>query len=236
MTVDANYEGREDTLFLPASMNCEAPAVDPEEAERIRLKYERVSKLPSQLVADMKVAIALSDEALRLVDSVRMRDASCGPFLPWHSSPPNSIPAVTFGIDSPRLDINEAHDERVQRNNVKGSFCGQPIVGLDELGMEVDQQREAQRLVDSSSGTSVPAEVLPGELRCDDGIIRRVTTAEAIGDTYYNQEYTEENTRRISIAEAQQLSKDGLLVFYRPNKRVGEGEYALVTEETQDET
>lgn len=134
------------------------------------------------------------------------------------------------------LSSDAVHENRVQRGNVLGSFCGQPIITLDEFGAEADDAADLNFRLMTSSGTSVPAEVLPGELRCDDGIIRRVTTAEAIGDTYYNQEYTEENTRRVSIAEAKQLSKDGLLVLYRPNKRVGEGEYALVTEETQDET
>ena len=153
-----------------------------------------------------------------------------GPFLPWHSVPPSAIPAVTFGIDSPKIDVISVHSDRVQRDKVFGSFCGEPIVGLDDLSIEVDEARYLQSRVDSSSGQSIPAEVLPGEEICSDGIIRRSTTAEAIGyDVYHNQEAIEANAERISIAAAREASRNGRLILWRPNRDVNPAtEFALV--------
>ena len=145
----------------------------------------------------------------------------------WQEAP--ELPRYASDIPSPKLDNLFAHEERVQRNNPAGSFCGQPIVGLDELGMEVDNARDTTNRVAVSSGTSTPAEILPGEERCADGIIRRSTAAEVVGyDTYHNQEAIEAGQKRVSMAEARQASKDGAMVHYRPNRFVGEGEYALV--------
>ena len=131
-----------------------------------------------------------------------------------------------------KLDNNIAHDIRVLRDNPSGLFCGSPVVSLDEIGMDADVAADQTLRLKFSSGTSIPPEILPGEERCVDGIIRRTTTAEVIGyDTYHNQEATEAGTRRVIIVEAQQASKDGKLIMWRPNKFVGEGEYALVAEE-----
>lgn len=140
-------------------------AAKAKEAERLRVEGRdaRIANLPDQLRSVRLEAIRLSDERLKAEPSARQRDTDWGPFLPWHAGPPSSIPAVTFGVDSPRLDINECHTDRVLRTEVYGSFCGEPIVGMDKLGMEVDRAREAQRLVDSSSGISIPAEILPGK-------------------------------------------------------------------------
>src|SRR5208337_1108593 len=114
-----------------------------------------------------------------------------GPFLPWHSGPPSAMPAVTFGVDSPKLDILIAHADRMLHADPVGLFCGSPVVGLDELGMEVDEARDLANRLAVSSGVSIPADILPGQERCEDGIVRRTTTAEAQGDVYYNQEFTE---------------------------------------------
>jgi hypothetical protein len=69
----------------------------------------------------------------------------------------------------------------MQWDGAVGSFCGSPIVALNEFAMEVDEVRNLSNRLAVSSGTSVPAEILPGEERCADGIIRRITTAEAVG-------------------------------------------------------
>ncbi len=122
-------------------------------------------------------------------------------------------------------------NERVNQTDVVGSFCGQPIITVNALGAEEDDEVDMLRRIFSSSGTSVPAEVLPGEERCADGIIRRITTTEAVGyDVYHNQDKIEKGQKRVSIAEAQQAAKDGAMVYYRPSRLVGEGEYALVCE------
>jgi len=168
----------------------------------------------------------------------------------WQEAP--ELPRYAADIPSPVLDILFAHDERMQRDNTVGSFCGAPIVTLDEFGMEVDREHETNLLcgkprlyVDSyltpddegygkllmSTHNSIPAEILPGEERCADGIIRRSTTAEVIGyDTYHNQAAIEAGQQRVSMADAKQASKDGAMVHYRPNRFVGEGEYALIQE------
>jgi hypothetical protein len=100
---------------------------------------------------------------------------------PFHWQGIPELPVYAADIPSPKRDILIAHDERMQRDNAIGAFCGLSIVTLDEFGMEVDEARDlATRLV-VSSGISVPAEILPGEERCADGIIRRITTAEAVG-------------------------------------------------------
>jgi hypothetical protein len=128
-----------------------------------------------------------------------------------------------------KLDIHIAHDSRVLRDNIVGEFCGSPIITLDELGIAADEQLDLNRRLKFSTGTSVPAEVLPGEEICSDGIIRRVTTAEAVGyDTYHNQEAIEEDTLRVTIDSARSFSKGGQMVYWRPNSDVSSNAYALI--------
>ncbi len=127
------------------------------------------------------------------------------------------------------LRSDSISNSRVNDADVIGSFCGQRIVTIDELGADSDDAADLTLRLMSSSHMSVPAETLPGEEICSDRIVRRSTTAEVIGyDVYHNQEQIEAGQRRVSMAEARQASKDGAMVFYRPNRFVGEGEYALV--------
>ena len=127
--------------------------------------------------------------------------------------------------------VETVHEDRVQRGNVMGVFCGQNIVTIDEMGAEVDSMADLYMRLATSSHTSIPAEILPGEERCADGIIRRTTTAEAQGDVYYNREFTETGQKRVSIVEGREAAQEGYMVYFRPDGRVGEGEYALVEEE-----
>lgn len=131
------------------------------------------------------------------------------------------------------LDNNIAHDSRVQRDNVLGNFCGVPIITLDEVGMDVDVVRDQNRRLSVSSGESIPPEVLPGEEICSDGIIRRTTTAEAMGyDTYHNQAATEVGTRRGGIEEGRLAAMEGKLVMWRPNRDTNpDMAYVLIHEE-----
>ena len=179
-------------------------------------------------------------EAITMLEVVRLlqRDARMGTpgesyrklqAFHWQEAP--ELPRYVSDIPSPKLDNLFAHEERVQRNNPAGSFCGQPIVGLDELGMEVDNARDLANRLATSSHTSIPAEILPGEERCADGSIRRTTTAEAQGDAYYNREFTETGQKRVGIAEGREAAQEGYMVYFRPDGRVGEGEYTLVEEE-----
>lgn len=148
--------------------------------KRISLRNERLSACSEVLQKARAEAIAKSDARLKPCKSMRVSDDSFGPFLPWHGYAPNGLPAITLGVESPKLDINECHDSLVLRDKVYGYFCGTPVVGLDTLGMEVEQVRETKRRVLASKGTSIPAEILPGETRCSDGIIRRTTTLEFV--------------------------------------------------------
>lgn len=129
-----------------------------------------------------------------------------------------------------KLDTITTNDSRVQRDNVVGNFCGTPIVTLDSLGIEADELRDLNLRLMLSSGVSVPPEILPGEEICSDGIIRRSTTAEAIGyDNYHNQEAIEADAERVSIATAREALRNGRLVHFRPNRDVNPAtEYALI--------
>ncbi len=132
-----------------------------------------------------------------------------------------------------KLDNLIASDSRVQRDNVLGYFCNVPIVTLDEIGMDADVLADLNMRLQLSSGTSIPPEILPGEEICADHIIRRTTTAEAIGyDTYHNQEAIEADTQREGINVARLASLAGKLVTWRPNRDVNPAtEFALVHQE-----
>jgi hypothetical protein len=121
-------------------------------------------------------------------------------------------------------------NDRVNQADVVGSFCGQPIVTIDALGAEADDEADLYRRLAASSGTSVEAEILPGEERCSDGIIRRVTTAEAVGyDTYHNQEQIEKGQKREGLNVGRLASVAGRVVYWRPNRATLEV-YAAGTE------
>jgi hypothetical protein len=199
------------------------PALTDAELERLRLRGFHIAALPKCVAEARSAAVALDDARLKTTKSARVPEEEWGPFLSWHYGPPSAMPAMTFAVDSPKLGILIAHQDRVLVEDVHGSFCGQRIVGLDELGMEVDVVRETQRLVDSSSGTSIPAEILPGEERCADGIIRRVTTTEAMGyDVYHNQEQIEAGQQHVGLAEARKAAAAGAVVYWRPNRATTE--------------
>ena len=100
--------------------------------------------------------------------------------LHWQEAP--ELPHYASDIPSPKLDILFAHHSRI--GEAVGTFCGSPIVKLDELGMEVDRQRDAVNIIANSSGTSIPAEVMPGEMICADNVIRRTTTREVTGEQH----------------------------------------------------
>lgn len=128
------------------------------------------------------------------------------------------------------LRSDSVHEDRVQRSSIVGSFCGQPIITLDELGAEVDDATDLYARLDMSSHTSIPAEILPGEERCADGIIRRMTTAEAVGyDTYHNQESIEKGQKHGSIELGRLAAIAGKMVYWRPNRATLEA-YAVGTE------
>lgn len=146
------------------------------------------------------------------------------------------------------LKSESINENRVQRDNVVGNFCNVPIITIDALGAEADEEAELYLRVHISSHTSIDAEILPGEECCTDGIIRRTTTAEAVGyDTYHNQDQIETGQQRVGIIAAQAAAKKGAVVYFRPNRATVEvytvgtelpclksepEPYALIQEET----
>lgn len=131
---------------------------------------------------------------------------------------------IALPFKAPRIDNLVAHDSRIDRESV-GTFCGSPIFSMDEKGMDADvlaavyvnvkvgkKQRE-EGLV----GTT--AEILPGEELCTDNIIRRSTTAEAIGyDAFYAQQREKVvNAKEVTLAQARKAAKAGAMITWLQN-------------------
>ena len=87
-----------------------------------------------------------------------------------------------------RSDVNYSHSKNIGEQ--VGNFCDVPILTYDNFELELDVESDTQKTVlqNKAMGCSdVPntAEVLPGQVICADNIVRRTTTAEAIGyDTF----------------------------------------------------
>ena len=135
---------------------------------------------------------------------------------PFHWQGVPELPVYASDIPSPKLDILIAHDERMQRDNSVGSFCGAPIITLNEFGMEVDEARDLAKRLAASSGTSIPTEIMPGEERCADGIIRRATTAEAMGYDAFKERQSVDtlvNTRHKPKGKTQQSTPEEMCAW-----------------------
>jgi hypothetical protein len=132
-----------------------------------------------------------------------------------------------------KLDINYTHSKNVAYDkNPVGHFCSSPIREIYTREVELDQIVEVHRTIEINRdlGPGLPVEVLPGELICDDHIVRRDTTSEAIGAEFYEYEFPQ-GARKVSIKEARQLANEGAMVTFRPNRQVGQEEFAIVYEE-----
>ena len=87
-----------------------------------------------------------------------------------------------------RSDVNYSHSKNI--GEAVGNFCELLIRHYDNFDLELDVALDVQSTVlrNRAMGCSdIPntAEIMPGELLCADNIIRRVTTAEAVGyDTF----------------------------------------------------
>jgi hypothetical protein len=119
--------------------------------------------------------------------------------------------------------------------DVLGTFCGTPIVALDERAVDVDLLVEIGRTIEANkvSAQGNTAEVLPGELVCTDGIVRRETSAEAVGyDRFYAYE-SPKGTTKVSIPVARKYQGEDV-IEWRPDHVVGTEEFALLyTQEAQ---
>jgi hypothetical protein len=140
---------------------------------------------------------------------------------------------IALPFETPRLDNLVAHDSRVNHSDVTGFFCGSPVITMDEEGMDADviaavyvnvALGKAQR---AEGLDSIPAEVLPGEEICADNIIRRSTTAEAIGEAFYAQlETNVVNGGRVTLEDAKSLSDEGAMLTWFGTYAVLHGEEA----------
>lgn len=131
-----------------------------------------------------------------------------------------------------KLDINETHSKNLSAGSV-GSFCGSPIREMYTHEMELDQVVEVARQIEINRKLNPPStvEVLPGELICDDNIVRRSSTAEAVGEAFYSNYVVPEGARKVTMAEAKELAKEGALIEWRPNRVVNRvEEFAVVYE------
>ncbi len=81
----------------------------------------------------------------------------------------------------------------------------------------------------SSKGPGVLAEILPGEILCDDHVIRRETAAADRPIVGIEEALTSSGStvRRISLEEAAKLAKQGKCIVWRPQGTVENGHYAL---------
>jgi hypothetical protein len=127
------------------------------------------------------------------------------------------------------LTLDPLYAKAEHLGEVIGHFCSTPIRTLNQRAVDLDQLLEVQHIVDLGMAPA-PAEILPGERTCEDGIIRRVTSAEAVGPEFYNFAIPKD-MRKVGITEARQASLAGEMVWFRPDGRVGEGEFALLQQE-----
>ncbi len=118
-----------------------------------------------------------------------------------------------------KSDTQVIHSDDI--GEIVGDFHGTPIRSLNPFASEVREQDEAQMRARTGLGTkSVPAEILTGEI-AKDNLIRRETTSEAIGESFYAEEIPK--GQQVPISEV----PDGALVTWRP----GNQEFAIVHEE-----
>ena len=112
---------------------------------------------------------------------------------------------------------------------VESRFLDVPIYNWSPTDTQARDMYFAQQRVKHSKGAGVLAEVLPGEIRCEDNVIRRETAAAdrpivGIEETLTSSGST---VRRISIEEATKLAKKGANIVWRPEGSVDGGNYAL---------
>ena len=106
-----------------------------------------------------------------------------------------------------------------------GSFYGSPIYSYIPEASEAQATAEARRQAALSRvlGDGVSPELLPGEVVCTDGIIRRTTTAEHQGPTYDDFK-APEDAIKLSLEDAKKRTEEGAFIHWRPRNE----EYALL--------
>lgn len=108
---------------------------------------------------------------------------------------------------------------------VVGEFYGTPVRTFNPIMSEVREMSDAQQRVRYFLGSEFPAiEVLPGEAIVDN-LVRRETTAEVVGQQFYEIKMPE--GRQVPVTDA----VNETLVTWRP----GNQDFAVIHEEVADE-
>jgi hypothetical protein len=130
-----------------------------------------------------------------------------------------------------KLDSLYTHSKNVGTEKL-GEFCGSPIVSLNEKEIDIDRAIDLDRTrLSNSLFPSAETDfviLLPGEVVCEDGVIRRSTSAEAVGYDEFHAFKVPADTKKVSIADARLASLAGELVTWRPNRVTGQEEFALI--------
>ena len=129
------------------------------------------------------------------------------------------------------LTLDPLYAKAEHLGEVVGIFCGSPIRTLNQRAVDLDQTLELEHIVDLDMAPT-PTPLLPGEVVCSDGVIRRETSAEVVGSEFYAFT-TPKGAQKVSIAEATLASLAGESVLWRPDGNVGQKEFALRLEEAQ---
>jgi hypothetical protein len=166
------------------------------EQDRVEARNKRIAALPKQIAEDRNNAVIISDvkQGLYNPDPVEL-----DPMLP----------AVVLATPSPKLNRVAYSNDSIKRDEVIGVFCGSPVYLLDEDSAEAHAAAYDALVVEPIEAELREEEwkartallLLPGEERCADGIIRRTTTAEALGYDDYHNALLEEKPREELVEE-----------------------------------
>src|ERR1035437_2033879 len=125
-----------------------------------------------------------------------------------------------------RIDELVAHFDDI--GEVVGDFHGTPIRTLASIDAEVRETQDAQFRTRMSLGiASAPIELLPGEV-ITGNTVRRSTSAEVVGEAFYEKKIP--SGEKIDIVLAQCAQK-GALITWRPNNE----NFAVIHEEVASE-
>lgn len=125
--------------------------------------------------------------------------------------------------------------------SIVGEFHGEPVREWDRTTSIDRADRDARLSVKMRTGDSLPHPKMVADLEtkqyevCADNMLRKDTTAEAIGYDKFHNSALNATGRRVSIDEAQRLAAEGALINWRPDGVVfGQDAYALVVGEEEE--
>jgi hypothetical protein len=109
------------------------------------------------------------------------------------------------------------------------SFIRVPLYSWDPTDTQARDLVFTWDRIRNSKGPGILAEVLPGEIRCEDNVIRRETAAADRSIVGIEEMLTSSGStvRRVTITEAKKLVKKGACIVWRPEGTVEDGHYAL---------